>query len=123
MNALVHIKIFNDLLDKFFNYLEDTYPDHISDLILAKSTIDMIRMNNPRLVVEQFINTIGPYSKEIFACNENYFLRFTPQGIDESNFTTAIKLKDIWLESDDKKKAMIFYYFQKLLKSSEKCKM
>jgi hypothetical protein len=125
MNALVYIKIFNDILDKFFNYLEDTYPDQISDLILTKSTINMIRMSNPRLIVEQFVNTVGPYSKEIFACNENFFLRFNNiNGIEESsNFTTALKLREIWLESDDIKKATIFYYFQKMLKSSDKCKM
>jgi hypothetical protein len=128
MNKILYIKIFNDILDQFFDFLEKSFPDSRSDLILTRNTIEFLRKNNPRLVVEEFMNYIKPYEKQIFKCDEDFFLNFEPI-IPESlrnkeNMLLGSRLKSIWLSlrpNDDIKKASVFYYFQKLIRSGDKC--
>lgn len=126
MNKIVQIKIFNDILDQFFDYLEQTFPDFRSDLILTRSTAEFIRKSNPRLVVEQFMTSVIPYQKEIFSCNENFFLNFesnlSSSELTSENLLVGLKIKTLWLSSDtsEQKKAWIWLYFQKLLKAGEK---
>jgi hypothetical protein len=126
MNKIVQIKIFNDILDQFFDYLEHNFPDFRSDLILTRSTAEFIRKSNPRLVVEQFMTSVIPYQKEIFSCNENFFLDFesnlSSSELTSENLLVGLKIKTMWLSSDtsEQKKAWIWLYFQKLLKAGEK---
>lgn len=128
MNKIIHIKIFNDILDQFFNFLEKSFTDSRSDLILTRNTIEFIRKNNPRLVVEQFMNYIKPYEKQIFECDEDFFMnveQLVPDAIKtKENLLLGSRLKHIWLSlgpNDDIKKASVFYYFQKLIKAGDKC--
>ena len=128
MNKIVQIKVFNDILDQFFTYMEDEFPYFKSDIILTKSSIDFIRRSNPRLVVEQFIQYISPYSTQIMECDEDFFLNFeTNMGLDKDNLLYGLKLKSMWMDNSHqdqdktlRQKATIFYYFQKLLKSASK---
>lgn len=128
MNKIVQIKIFNDILDQFFIFLEKSFVDCRSDLILTKNAIEFIRKNNPRLVVEEFMNYIKPYEIQIFNCDEDFFLNFEPVIPDslknKENLLLGSRLKNIWLSlgpKDDLKKASVFYYFQKLIKAGDKC--
>lgn len=126
MNKIVQIKIFNDILDQFFDYLEVNFPDFRSDLLLTRSTTEFIRNSNPRLVVEQFMTSVIPYQNEIFSCNENFFLNFENNlncnDLTTENILVGMKIKKMWLSSDTSqtKKAWIWLYFQKLLKAGEK---
>ena len=128
MNKIVQIKIFNDILDQFFMYLEHEFEFFRSDIILTKSSIDLIRKSNPRLVVEQFLEYITPYSKQIMECDEDFFLNFEQNmGLNKESLLYGLKLKSFWLETTSqnpdktlRQKATIFYYFQKLLKSASK---
>ena len=123
MNKIVHIKIFNDVLDQFFDYLDTNFIEIKSDLILSKSAIDFIRKNNPRLVVEQFMTIIHPYRKQISECNEDFFLNFENNlPISGSNMLVGMKLKNVWLsnQTTEHQKAYIWLYFQRLIKAGEK---
>jgi hypothetical protein len=128
MNKIAQIKIFNDLMDQFFEYMEDEFPYFRSDILLTKSSIDLIRKGNPRLVVEQFIQYIYPYSTQIMECDEEFFLNFEHNmGLNKENLLYGLKLKSIWLANSNqdseiilRQKATIFYYFQKLLKCASK---
>ena len=128
MNKIAQIKIFNDLMDQFFEYMECEFPYFRSDILLTKSSIDLIRRGNPRLVVEQFIHYIYPYSTQIMECDEDFFLNFEHNmGLNKENLLYGLKLKSIWLANSNKdnetvlrQKATIFYYFQKLLKCASK---
>ena len=51
MSKIVQIKIFNDILDQFLDYLENNFLMFKSDIILTRSTVDFIRRSNPRLVI------------------------------------------------------------------------
>jgi len=129
MNKILQIKIFNDLLDQFFDFLESNFEDYKSDVILARSTMEFIRKSNPRLVVEQFMTYVGPYRKEVIDCNENFFLNFdknlTKTELTVDNMLTGLKIKNMWLSPDttNHQKAYIWLYFQKLLKAGDKVVM
>lgn len=125
MSKIVQIKIFNDILDQFLDYLENTFDFFKSDIILTRSTIEFIRKSNPRLVVEQYLNYAYPYKKEIFNCDENFFLNFdvnVQSGLTSDDILFGSRIKSIWVSSDitDHQKAYIWLYFQKLIKAGEK---
>lgn len=127
MSKIVQIKIFNDVLDQFLDYLETNFQDFRSDIILSRSTVEFIRRSNPRLVVEQYINCIYPFKKHIFDCNEDFFLNFDNLNLEDIGFTKdnlvlVSKVKNIWVSSNinDKQKAYIWLYFQKLIQAGEK---
>lgn len=126
MNRIVQIKVFNDILDQFFTYMKDEFEYFRSDIILTQSAIEFIRKSNPRLVVEQFIQYISPYSKQIMDCDEDFFLNFEDtMNLNNDNLLFGLKLKSIWLDNENtdqsmRQKAVIFFYFQKMLKCSSK---
>lgn len=125
MNKIIQIKIFNDILDQFFNYLETNFPLFKSDLLLSKTTVNFVRNNNPRLIVEQFMYYISPYKKEIYNCNENFFLNFeknlVKSELNTDNILLGMKIKNMWQSQNitDIQKANIWLFFQKLIKAGE----
>lgn len=124
MNKIMQIKRFNDILDQMFNYLEDTFPFYKSDIILTKNSILFIRKSNPRLVVEQFLKYVSPYSQQIFSCDEDFFFNFEKNmSLDQENMLYGLKLKSLWIENGNSQeslyqKARIFDYFMKLLNAA-----
>jgi len=123
MNKFIQIKNFNGLIDRFFDFLDDSFPDFRSDFILARSTMEFVRKSNPRLVVEQYMNNIKPFRKYISECDEDFFLNLEISGLSKDDFMLGAKLKQIWASGKitQKQKAMVFYYFQKLIEAGESC--
>jgi hypothetical protein len=125
MSKIVQIKIFNDILDQFLDYLEKNFAFFKSDIVFIKSTVEFIRKSNPRLVVEQYIDYVGPYKEYIFNCDENFFLNLNLQnsGLDIENQLFGNKIRNIWMSHDivDQQKAYIWLYFHKLLKAGTQC--
>jgi hypothetical protein len=124
MNSLVHIKVFNNLLNDFLNFLEETFPIISSDIILTRSIVNVLGSNNPRIIVEQFMSSVSMYKKHIFDCDEKFFLNFEENGIkvNSQNLMHGLKIKQLWLDSKttNEQKAYIWLYFQKLLRTGEK---
>lgn len=127
MSLIIHIKVFNDILDQFFDYLETEFPDFKSDIILTRTGVEFIRSSNPRLVVEQFITMIQPFRLQIFECDEDFFLNFKliPGQITNENSLLCVKVKNIWVSESttNTQKAHIWFYFQKLIKAGDKIKI
>lgn len=126
MNRIIQIKNFNGLLDQFFDFIEESFYDFRSDIILTRSTTEFIRKSNPRLVVEEFMQYVSPYSDQIFGCDESFFLNFEKNlasSLTRDNLLFGMKLKSIWQSSNitDIQKATVFFYFQKLLKAGSEC--
>ena len=126
MNRIIHIKNFNGLLDQFFDFLHDSFPEFRSDFILARSTMEFVRRGNPRLVVEQFMDNVKPFQKYIFECDEDFFLTYEisqSNGVSRDDMLLGMKLKQIWRSGKitTKQRATIFYYFQKLIKFGSEC--
>jgi hypothetical protein len=127
MSRIVQIKIFNDILDQFFVYLGDEFPYFHADIILTKNAVVFMRRSNPRLVVEQFLQYLIPYSKQIFDCDEDFFFNFESNMSDlgSDNLLYGLKLKNFFLENQNtdkgmRQKATVFYFFQRLLTAGEK---
>jgi hypothetical protein len=126
MSKIIQIKIFNDILNQFLDYLEENFHFFKSDLILIRTTVEFIRSSNPRLVIEQYMSFVGPYSNYIYTCDEDFFLNFdlnlSQLGLTTDNILFGSKIRNIWMSSDitDHQKAHIWLYFQKLLKAGEK---
>jgi len=127
MSLIIHIKVFNDILDQFFTYLENEFPEFQSDLILTRTGVEFIRSSNPRLVVEQFVNMVEPFKEQIYNCDEEFFLNFklVPGQMTNENSLLCVKVKKIWLSDSitDTQKAHIWFYFQKLIKAGDKIKI
>jgi hypothetical protein len=124
MRKLVEIKIFNDILDQLFDHLEINFPLFKSDLILTRTSTELLRKCNPRLVIEQFMTFIIPYKQHIFTCNEDFFLQFDVgnlKNVSSGNIIASMKIKNMWTSSQitDEQKAYIWMYFQKLIKAGE----
>jgi hypothetical protein len=126
MSKIVQIKIFNDILDQFFDYLETNFVIFKSDIILTRSTVDFVRRSNPRLVVEGYMSYISPYEKYIFECDEQFFLNFDVNlqkiGLTPDDILFGNKIRNIWLSNgaNDTQKAYIWLYFQKLLRAGKR---
>jgi hypothetical protein len=124
MNKIVQIKIFNDIIDQFFDFLETNFPSFRSNVVLTRSATQLIRRSNPRLVVEQFMSITGPYKQQIKECNEDFFLNFETNlsgELDSENIVVGMKIKSMWNSPDtsDVQKAHIWLYFQKLIRAGE----
>ena len=117
MDKIIKIKIFNETIDKLFDYLSDTFPLYKSDVTLSKSSIELIRIGNPRLVIQQFVDFLEPYSDKLLTCDEKFFLNFDNyNNIPKEHILFGLKLKGIWNSSNItiSQKAIIWLYFQKL---------
>jgi hypothetical protein len=127
MNTIGHIKIFNTVLDQFLNYLKESFPYIRPDVLLAQSTVSMIRMGNPRLVVESFMNYASPYNEQIYRCDEDFFMDYKNNLIETDLTSDSLlfgeKLKKVWLSPDTTEvhKAHVWAYFHKLLKAGHRC--
>lgn len=126
MNTIVQIKIFHDLLDQFFVFLETNFTLYKSDIILTKTAVDFVKKSNPRLVVEQFILSVKPYKDQLFDCNEHFFLDYEKNlelsDLQDETNGLVTKIKDLWMSESitDNQKAYIWLYLQKLYKAGEK---
>lgn len=125
MSKIVQIKIFNDLLDQFFDFLETNFKLFKSDIMLTRSSIEFLRKGNPRMVVEQFMQNVAPFKTQIYECDEQFFLDFEnnlKQHLDSENMLVGMRIKNMWKSPDitETQKAYIWLYFQKLLKAGEK---
>ena len=124
MSIIIHIKVFNDILDQFFDYLENEFIEFKSDIILTRSGVQFVRQGNPRLVVEQFMNMIDSFRNQIQNCDENFFLNYQLNStkISNDNSMLCMKIKKIWMSDsiNDIQKANIWLNFQKLIKAGDK---
>jgi len=124
MSIIIHIKVFNDILDQFFDYLENEFIEFKSDIILTRSGVQFVKQGNPRLVVEQFMNMVNPFRNQIQNCDEDFFLNYQLNSnvISNENSMLCMKIKKIWMSDsiNDIQKANIWLNFQKLIKAGDK---
>ena len=126
MSKIVHIKVFNDILDQFLDFIENDFPFLRADIVLTKNTLGFIRKGNPRMVVEQFLEYALPFEKQIFDCDEDFFLNTSLDKLGVKNkdeFLLTNKLKSIWEspQTTQVQKARVFLTFQKLLTAGKRC--
>lgn len=120
----MQVKIFHELLDQLFDFIEANFADFRSDIALSKASVNFLKKSNPRLVVEQFMLYVLPYSEYINSCDENFFLNFDKNinDVSSDSLLTGMKIKQVWLSNKitNDHKAYLWYYFQQLLKTGHK---
>jgi hypothetical protein len=116
------INAFNKSLGDFMTDLIKAFPDE-SFLKTFNVTFSFMRKVNPKQIVVSYMNYIGPYSKQIFECDTDFFLDFEENiGVDHNYLSNGLRLKHLWLHENttDHTKACIISYMQNLLKIGSK---
>jgi hypothetical protein len=122
MTNHVLINAFNKSLDSFLTDLIKAFPNE-SYIKTFYVTFTFMKKANPKQIVISYMNYISPYSKQIFDCDTDFFLKFEENiGVDDSYLSNGLRLKHLWLHPDttDHTKACIISYMQNLLKIGAK---
>jgi|694.fasta_scaffold01535_18 hypothetical protein len=104
------IATFNEMMEQFLTELIQTFPDEkaIKKYFVA---FDMARKSNARMCMQEFMNSIGPYSQQIMARDESFFIEHN----DEIPFVNELNLKTHWNEDlSENTKNAIWQYLQTL---------
>jgi hypothetical protein len=122
MTNPVLINAFNKSLDSFLTDLIKAFPNE-SYIKTFYVTFTFMKKANPKQIVISYMNYISPYSKQIFDCDTDFFLKFEENiGVDDSYLSNGLRLKHLWLHPDttEHTKACIISYMQNLLKIGAK---
>lgn len=119
MSSVKKLHMFTMTLDKFFIYLKDNFKDLEKDVLVIENVVYLLKTSNPQIIIDQFSEYVGQYSKYIHECNDNFFY-----NMSEDNFTTSftlqlfLKIKQLWVAESmtEKQKAIIWFYIKNLLK-------
>ena len=118
MSSVVYIKSFNTLLSQFLSEMIAKYPTE-KDIVVYEAKINLLAQSNPRMLVEEFMKNILPHKQQILNCDESYFLNLDNLNLSKEEHEKGLTFKDMYKNSDQRTKATIIAYFQKLLKFGE----
>ena len=108
----------NQLL-RLLQELTEIFPDD-KDLRLGLSTLEMIQMVNPNMILVGFREFVCPYADYIQEKNEQFFLEIqTFQSLlqyDQTFLSTIVDMQQYWKIMTEKTKNQMWLYFQILLK-------
>ena len=113
---------FNTQLINIIEYLNKQYPDNLQIKSYGTS-IELLKMVNPRKLVEGFHEFVYPFKEEIMNNNESFFMNkdYNEELCGDSNsMLEAIQLKDLWKNMIPDVQNQIFRYFQLLCLLTEK---
>ena len=114
---------FNDKMDEFLDKLGKCFPDD-PDIPFYGGKIYAARKMNARLLVEQFMESIGPFQSKIEAKDESFFVdeldyekmigEFEESAEQKSEYIRlAQKIRTLWLDGmTDNTKEQVWKYFQ-----------
>ena len=113
------------LMDAFFNQfisfvgeLEDMYPED-ADFGMFSSTLKLMRMTNPSLVVKYVAESTSSFIEKILASDEAFFLEMdfsTYAGVDINIFT---KLKSYIQSMSPDSKVNVWKYIQNVTRLAQ----
>jgi hypothetical protein len=101
------VTAFNEMMTQFMDELVDTFPEE-SELKKGRATMNIMKVANPRTVVDMFMAATAPYQAKIMAKDESLFS-------DDIEFPGGIDLKKLWTpDVSDNTKGAIWQYLQTL---------
>ena len=114
----------NALFDQFVSFvkeLTEMYPND-SDFSLFLTSIKMIRMTNPSLLVNYVNDTTSKYEDQILKKDEKFFLEnsFTEYDVDANIFD---KLKTYIRSMTDSDKENVWKYIQNIIRLAKACRL
>jgi hypothetical protein len=104
--SVSYIKIFNQVVDEFFNELIDIFPEEPKIKVQYTLFQTIIKANAKKPAVEFMIKSL-PYLEKIALRDEQFFISHdTPQ------FLQALNVEKIWKTVSDNTKNAIWKYIQ-----------
>lgn len=101
------VTAFTEMLTQFIDELVDTFPEEVS-LKKGKATIDIMKIANPRAVVDTFMGSISPHQAKIMAKDDSLFS-------DDLELPGGIDIKKLWTpDLSTNTKNAIWQYIQTL---------
>ena len=101
------ISAFNDMMEQFLEELVQTFPEEPA-MKKYQMSFEMLRKANSRACMENFMQSVGPYSQHIMSKDDSFFLN-NPEVFKD------FKLNNIWTSDvSDTTKNAIWQYLQTL---------
>jgi len=101
------IGAFNDMMEQFLEELVQTFPEEPA-MKKYQMSFEMLRKANSRACMENFMQSVTPYSQHIMSKDDSFFLN-NPEVFKD------FKLNSIWTsEVSDSTKNAIWQYLQTL---------
>ena len=112
----VLMSAFFEQLSTFLTELSAMYPDD-SDFSLFSTTITMMKMTNPSMVVKYVNDNVQPYEDKILAHNEDFFLGHSfEEYSSQVDMNIFGKLKDYIVNMSPDSKASVWKYIENIMK-------
>ncbi len=113
------IKAFVSLIDDFVSELEFSFPEE-KDIKVTHSKLKMLAAVNPKMIVQEFVNYLLPYKKQLFDKDHHFFMDISNFELDKSSAMQGIKIIDLLKDTSEDNTNVIFNYMQKLFRLGEK---
>jgi hypothetical protein len=117
------LTIFMKQIENFIEEISIIFPD-ITSIKVFRHQYDMLKMVNPRVLIENFIRYVYPHKTEIMSENEDFFLRGGGQEFlngNESLTKFRDTMSEIWLQKlSEENKTICWKYFKVFILLSEK---
>ena len=113
--------LINAFFDQFITFvaeLEDMYPED-SDFSMFETTLKLMRMTNPSLVIKYVAESTSSFLEKIMASDERFFLEMdfsVYAGIDINIFT---KLKNYIQSMSAESKGNVWKYIQNVTRLAQ----
>ena len=105
-NGISYIKIFNQVVDEFFNELMEIFPDE--QKIKVKYTLfQTLAKANVKKPCMEFMTKSIPYLEKVAMRDEAFFT-----GEDTPNIIQALNVKNVWNDLSPQTKQAIWKYIQ-----------
>lgn len=116
-------QVFMKQIENFIEEISILFPD-IKSIKVFRHQYEMVKMTNPKILIESFIQYIYPHKKEIMMENEDFFKAGGGQDFLQGN-DSLTKFRDtmseIWLEKlSDENKSICWKYFKVFVLLSER---
>ncbi len=115
MDSVHLIKAFVSLLDKFLGDIEQAFPGE-REIKMTRTSLKMATSVNPRMVIEEFVSYISPYSEQLFNKDHHFFMDISNFDLDKSTLMKGLKIIDLLKDTTDENREIIFKYMQNLYK-------
>ena len=106
---MASVTAFNDMMGQFLVELHKTFPEE-KGLKKCLSAFDLMKEANPRLVVDGFMNGVAPYTEQISAKDDSFFIKES-KNLD---FMKGVNLEKHWGSCSENTKNAIWQYVQTL---------
>ena len=110
-------------IENFIEEISILFPD-IKSIKLFRHQYEMVKMTNPKVLLESFIQYVYPHKSEIISENEDFFITGGGQEFligNDSLTKFRDTMSEIWLEKlSEENKKICWKYFKVFLLLSER---